>query len=170
MARTAIPQKTKLKIMYDSQYVCVVCQERGSHIHHIDQNNSNNDDKNLVLLCTGHHDEAHTKHQLSQNLSPTVLLDAKNKWLSEVQNNREISSTLSGQKEITLGHPIASIGLAWGYINHKRVGQIANLEVLTADELEYFNYCVARGLIDKKGILIKPKDVECTNSYINSTV
>lgn len=170
MARTAIPQKTKLKIMYDSQYACVVCQKRGSHIHHIDQNNSNNDEKNLVFLCTDHHDEAHTKYQLSQNMSPTVLLDAKEKWLGEVLNNRELSSTLSGQLASTQEHPIASIGLAWGYINHKRVGQIANPEVLTVDELDYFNYCVARGIIDKKGILIKPKNVDYSNSYTSNTV
>lgn len=170
MARKPIPKKTKLKIMYDSQFACVVCQERGSHIHHIDQNNSNNDEKNLVFLCTLHHDEAHTTHQLSQNLSPDALHDAKKKWLDEVQKQREISSTLSGQLAITQGNPIASVGLTWGYINHKRVGQIANPEMLTADEHDYFDYCVGRGIIDNKGILIKPKNVSYSRSYIYNTV
>jgi hypothetical protein len=170
MARKPIPKKTKLKIMYDSQYACVVCQKRGSHIHHIDQNNSNNDENNLVFLCTEHHDEAHTTHQLSQNLSSAALHDAKEKWLNEVQKKRELSSTLSGQLVITKDNPIASIGLSWGYINHKRVGQIVNPETLTEDEHDYFNYCVERGIIDKKGILIKPKNVAYSNSYITNTI
>lgn len=169
MARNPIPKNTKYKIMYDSQYSCVVCQQRGSHIHHIDQNNSNNEEKNLVFLCTLHHDEAHTSHQLSQNLSQVALYDAKDKWLTEVKKQREISSTLSGQLAITNNSPFASVG-AWGYINHKRVAQIANPEKLTPDEREYFEYCRARGIIDKKGILIKPPNATSSDTYIQNTV
>ena len=159
MTRKQIPKKIKHKILYNSQYVCVVCQNRGGHIHHIDENTSNNKKENLVLLCNIHHDEAHTKHQLSQNLNSDSLHDAKQKWATEVEKRRKLISTMSGQLSITSNNSISSVGLTWGYINHQRVAQLAKPELLTPDDKQYFRYCIQRGIFDDNGILIKPNNI-----------
>jgi hypothetical protein len=170
MARKAIPKKIKHKIMYDSRYVCVACQQRGSHIHHIDEDNANNQEENLTLLCTTHHDEAHTKHQLSQNLSQVALRDAKQKWVSEVKKKRELISTVSGQLSIVRNNLRSSISISWGYINHKRVAQLSKPELLIPDDKRYFKYCIEREIIDKKGILIKPTNALSSSIYVHNSV
>lgn len=170
MARKPFPKKLKHKLLYDSQYVCAVCQQQACHIHHIDQDHSNNDEENLVVLCSAHHDEAHTKRQLSQNLSPDALRDAKQKWTAVVNEKRELAATVSGQLLIAKNSPLASMGIAWGYINHARVGQLARPELLNSSDIEYFEYCRSRGIIDQKGILIKPSNALMSDSYIRNSV
>lgn len=159
--------------MYDSNYVCSVCQEKGSHIHHIDANNRNNNEENLIYLCTNHHDEAHTKHQLSQNLTPRILLDAKTNWIAKVKERRDLVATVSGQLSLVAGSQYASIasaGITWGYINHRRVSQIANPDALPTKERRVFDYCRARGIIDSSGILIKPPHVRRQNDYVGNSI
>ena len=81
--RKKIPDKLQDSLLYKSANTCCVCRDikKGCHIHHIDENASNsNQENNLIVLCTGCHDEAHTKHQLSQNLTPSRLLSFKKAW------------------------------------------------------------------------------------------
>ncbi len=170
MARPKIPKELKYRIMYDSQYVCAICQKRACHIHHIDENHSNNCDANLIFLCNTHHDEAHTKRQLSQNLGPDALRDAKPKWTEEVKKKRDLAATVSGQLLIANSGSWASIGLTWGYINHKRVAQLAKPALLGTDEKQYFEYCRQRGIIDQGGILIKPTNARSSKDYIRNSV
>jgi hypothetical protein len=169
MARKPIPSKLKLKVMYDSQYACAICQQRGCHLHHIDENHSNNQEENLIFLCNLHHDEAHTKHQLSQNLSEQALRDAKQKWTAKVKEKRELTATISGQLLIA-DSEFASMGVTWGYINHNRVAQLANPNLLSPEDKQYFNYCKRRGIVDEKGVLIKPRDAPLSNNYIGNSV
>jgi hypothetical protein len=169
MARKSIPSKLKLKIMYDSQYVCAVCQQRGNHIHHIDENHSNNKEENLIFLCNFHHDEAHTKHQLSQNLSKQVLLHAKQKWTAQVKKKRDLNATVSGQLQIA-NSALATMGVTWGYINHSRVAQLADPNLLGLKDKQYFNYCKERGIVDPKGVLIKPAHAPSSKNYIGNSV
>jgi hypothetical protein len=170
MSRKAIAMKLRLKLMYDSQYLCAVCQQRGSHIHHIDKDNSNNQEDNLVVLCTNHHDDAHTKRELSQNLTPSALRDAKRKWLTSVDEQRSLTATMAGQLSLTGNNSLSSIGITWGYINHRRVGQLAKPALLDLNAKSYFHYCVAKGIIDRRGILIKPARAKSANSYIQNAV
>ncbi len=156
--------------MYDSQYVCSVCQQQACHIHHIDGNHSNNIEENLICLCTSHHDEAHTRRQLSQNLSAEALRDAKQKWIAKVKNKRDSAATVSGQLSIAGNSSLASIGLTWGYINHRRVGQLAKPDLLSVADKQYFEYCKTRGIIDSKGILIKPVNTPASSNYIRNSV
>jgi hypothetical protein len=160
----------RLKLLYDSQYRCAVCQQRGSHIHHIDKNSSNNQEENLVVLCTNHHDDAHTHRELSQNLTPAALRHAKQEWVALVEERRRLIGTLAGQLSLTGEDSLAAIGVTWGYINHRRVGQLAKPEQLDPGEKRYFEYCVTKGLVDEKGILIKPKAVRPGRHYTRSAV
>jgi thymidylate synthase (FAD) len=39
---------------------CVLCEDNGQHVHHIDENPHNNEIDNLVRLCPKHHKHVHT--------------------------------------------------------------------------------------------------------------
>lgn len=168
MTRIAIPRTLRDRTFYDSQYACVICQSSGCHIHHIDGDPSNNDETNLVVLCSRHHDEAHTKRELSRNLDKRALISAKESWLNQVAEKRINVGTLEGQKAVA--HRVFSIGMSWGYINLRRVVEAISPQTLTGSNLSLFRYCVERGLIDNNGILIKPDNVVQSSSYVGNTI
>ena len=61
-------------------------------------------ESNLVVICVEHHDEAHTHHELSQNLTPDRLRDAKRDWLQEIskKKNEAIVEALAQENKPTL--------------------------------------------------------------------
>lgn len=170
MSRKSIPKELKLQILYESRYVCAICQSRGCHIHHIDGDNSNNTEENLILLCATHHDEAHTIRQMSHNLNKEVLRDAKKKWKNIVQEKRDLVATVSGQLSMAGDSPFTTMGITWGYINHNRVAQLVQPTALNTEDQLYFNDCEARGIIDREGVLIKPQGVQKSSNYIRNSV
>lgn len=56
MPRERIPEPLKRKILSEYDHKCALpeCSERG-HIHHIDEDNTNNTPENLIPLCPNHH-------------------------------------------------------------------------------------------------------------------
>lgn len=170
MPRPKIPKPLERRLLYESAYVCVVCQSSGCQIHHIDQNHSNNNEDNLVVLCHKHHDEAHTTRQLSKNLDPKALKDAKTAWVSNVKQQRTIAATASGQIDQVGKNSFFAVGVTWGYINHKRVAQMSDPNRLDVDARQYFEYCVSNGLLDQNAIVIKPQNTTTPTSPTNSTI
>ncbi|MEI6348179.1 MAG: HNH endonuclease signature motif containing protein [Bacteroidota bacterium] len=91
--RPPIPNKIFNQVLHDSKYVCCICREKnkGIIIHHIDEwsvsHNHNYD--NLAVLCTEHHDEAHTNRQMTIMLSPKRIRSSRDKWYSQVKANDE---------------------------------------------------------------------------------
>src|SRR5438105_1928851 len=57
--RVSIPAATKRRIMIEAAFRCGLdrCATPGGplDIHHIDEDPSNNDEMNLLVLCAGHH-------------------------------------------------------------------------------------------------------------------
>jgi hypothetical protein len=156
--------------LYDSAYVCAVCQEPGVHIHHIDEDPSNNAPSNLIVVCSKHHDEAHTRRQLSQNLTPAALKDAKDKWQEMVRARRECQATLRGQIDAAGRESFVSVGIAWGYINHKRVAQMLDSSILAAVDQTLFGSCKQRHLVDQHGIVIKPRDARTADDFLDGSI
>jgi len=156
--RPTIPAPVNQKILYESAFACAVCQKRGAHIHHMDENNANNELNNLVLLCQDHHDEAHTKHQLSQNLTAPKLRGFKESWLQLVSKRREQATSASSQRE--LADPFLSMGVTWGYINHRRVSQMLTPEILERVDQKLLARCQNLGMIDHRGYSPLPR-VHC---------
>jgi hypothetical protein len=150
--------------------VCVVCQNSGCQIHHVDKNNSNNSENNLVVLCHRHHDEAHTFKELSRNLDSGALLDSKRKWLETVNERRRVAATVSGQLASLPKNSIFSIGLSWGYINHRRVVQLANPDFFNSKTQALLSTCVARSIVDSNAIVLKPPTRVPQSSPIGNTV
>jgi hypothetical protein len=164
--RPALPEPLKQQLLYESQFACVVCQAKADHIHHIDKNKANNDPANLAALCQPHHNEAHTKRELSQNLTANRIRDAKARWLAEVKKKR---SQIASSKHQRAAHAL-SIGVTWGYINHKRVIQLASRRMLENVDPSVLQRCVQRGLVDERGVLLRPLNWKPRDNYLRNTI
>lgn len=169
MPRRPIPIALKQKLLYESQYCCSICQKSGCQIHHIDQNHSNNAEENLIVLCTAHHDEAHTTRTMSSNLDARALRHAKYAWTEQVRNTRAIAATLEGQTN-AVSDEWTSVGIAWGYLNHKRVAQMSRLTELSSAGARLFRYCRDKGIVDDDAIIIKPNGIKLSDTYIRNSV
>lgn len=55
MARKAVSKKTKEALFNEYNSRCAICGKERPHIHHIDQDSSNNDLQNLIPLCPNCH-------------------------------------------------------------------------------------------------------------------
>ena len=81
--RPSIPDNITNNLLYKSRRTCCICRDsnRSIIIHHIKEwsESKSNEENNLVVLCLHHHDEAHTKRELSQNLTPERILEGKKK-------------------------------------------------------------------------------------------
>jgi hypothetical protein len=167
--RPAIPKKLQLKLLYESAYACAVCQRGGVQIHHIDADNANNSEANLVVICHVHHDEAHTRRSMSKNLDATALRDAKTRWTSHVREYRSKVATISGQRTM-IDSAFVLTGITWGYINHRRVIAMVDPRTLDDDANARYRDCLQRGLVDERGIIDAPPLSSESTSPMDSTI
>lgn len=87
--RPPIPEQTLCTILFKSKWACCICRDakKAVIVHHLvpwSESRSHAED-NLVLLCLDHHGEAHTTRQLSLNLTPERIRDARTRWYAEAQ-------------------------------------------------------------------------------------
>lgn len=166
--RPRIPKELQNQILYDSAFRCVVCGNCGKQIHHIDKNHSNNDRDNLVLLCSEDHDSAHTSWELSLNLTAERLKASRRRWYDRVERARASASTEQGQRQQL--DEFFQCGVAWGYINHGRLIQVAPPGILQNSDSPHFRRLRQAGVIDERGILIKPDDIRTARHFARNTV
>lgn len=166
--RPHIPEPLRQQLLYQSAFKCVVCQKRAAQLHHIDEDPTNNDPSNLVAVCLDHHDDAHATRKLSQNLTAPRLRDFKRRWTGQVAIERQRIATEAGQK--SEAHEFFRVGIAWGYINHRRVSQMLTADILSAVLPSLLRSCVARGVVDENGIIIKPPSVRIAESYTGNSI
>ncbi|MGL1889007.1 MAG: HNH endonuclease, partial [Reichenbachiella sp.] len=116
--RIKIPSATEKKILYDSARTCNVCKiiRKGIQIHHIDQDPSNNKSENLMVLCQDCHDEAHTKHFMSKNLTAEKLTYFKKEWEKEIAERSAAAMLPNNNLDQAI----------WTFINHQKIGRILN--------------------------------------------
>jgi hypothetical protein len=84
--RTHIPKEIKEKVLKEYNHRCAICGSDNPHLHHIDENPSNNDAENLIPLCPNHHlSDQHDptanipfyKMKLFREYKDPTILDAK---------------------------------------------------------------------------------------------
>ena len=75
--RPPIPSETLSKLLFDNRYQCCICRDPSKPfiVHHIDEWSNSRSHKidNLIVLCLEHHNKAHSKSTLSQNLDQKSL-------------------------------------------------------------------------------------------------
>lgn len=69
--RTAIPKAIRERVFNEFNHRCAIGGEGHPHIHHIDGDNSNNAEQNLIPLCPNHH--LTDLHNPTQPINPDKL-------------------------------------------------------------------------------------------------
>ena len=167
--RPTLPEPVKLKVLYLSGFCCAVCQNKADHIHHINKVNSDNRVENLVALCAQHHDEAHTKRELSQNLTPDRLLKLRSHWYADLTERRALAASVTLQRRKYGDSSFGSFA-SWGYINHRRVIELSGSRWRNRVDSKLAKRCLNKGLLDSRGILVRPHDYSPPDSYVRNTV
>ncbi|MBN3526424.1 HNH endonuclease [Paenibacillus apiarius] len=147
--RPPIPENTTRKILFESKYTCCICRDnsRSIIIHHIVpwEISRSHSEENLVVLCLEHHGEAHSKHELSINLSPERIRDAKQKWLQLVKDV-DVKTVLDIHN---------TDGAFYDFFNVGRIIELVDTLNINPTESKYYRYALVHGFINDEG-LIKP--------------
>jgi hypothetical protein len=154
--RPPIPGDVLSKLLFDNRYQCCVCRDPSKPfiVHHIDEWAKSRSHKpaNLVVLCLEHHDKAHSKSALSQNLDMKALKTFKESWESEVKvlDARSVIDALTGE----YAH--------WAFINEMRLFELADEHGVRLQSLSTFGRARHDGIVDKNG---RPLPVRTTTFY-----
>lgn len=141
--RKSIPKLIQKELLYNSVRTCCVCRNGKSpiQIHHIDQDPSNNDYTNLIVICSNCHDESHTQHKMTKNLTASDLKYSKEEWELQVKERASMAMLPSSISTVAM----------WTFINHEKLPRILqNLGILFKKEL--FNTLLHKGVIDTSGV------------------
>ncbi len=90
MKRIDVPPDVAAKALFYSDRTCCVCRVKGKpvQIHHIDDNKSNNDIKNLAILCLDCHNDTQISGGFHRKLSEEQIILYRDDWLSLVARER----------------------------------------------------------------------------------
>jgi hypothetical protein len=100
--RVPIPTEIAAKVLVAHDRTCCVCQERGKRvqIHHIDENNSNNDEANLAVVCFDCHDQTMRKGGFGRGLDAAQVMQYRDEWIARVAANKQKADAVLLQKQI----------------------------------------------------------------------
>lgn len=89
-ARTPIPDDVAARVLFHSDRTCCVCQIRGRpvQIHHIDDDPSNHQEKNLSVLCLDCHRDTQITGGFDRKLDAHQIRLYRDDWLGRVQRRR----------------------------------------------------------------------------------
>jgi hypothetical protein len=150
-ARRPIPLKTVIRLLIEAHSTCCRCRDssRPVIIHHMQpwHESKDHDESNLIILCLSCHSEAHSRYDLSQNLTADVLKGMKENWLKKVAASE--ADTLIGASQV----PFAF----WDYINHARLFQLVDQLGIEVKSIQTYPYLRSDGLITPNGELQSPE-------------
>jgi 5-methylcytosine-specific restriction endonuclease McrA len=147
--RPEIPFGTLASVLIANRFTCCVCRnpKKSIIVHHIREWSESRDHSaaNLAVVCIDHHDKAHTKSELSRNLTPAVLRQFKRDWEKAVKV-LDISSILTASR-------VSSD--AWLYFNHMRLFELARSLRVRPNQLSNYGPAKRAGQVDSSGTLKK---------------
>lgn len=156
-SRPPIPFSDLASVLVANRFTCCVCRdpERSVVVHHIISWAESHDHslRNLSVLCLDHHDRAHKRGGLSQNLTPGLVTKAKDTWEKKVSK----LDTRAILQASALAHD------AWWFFNHNRLFALARHLKIDLRRLSEFKIARLHSLTDKEGGL-RRRDV--TSSYM----
>jgi hypothetical protein len=102
MARVPIPADMAAKVLLAHDRTCCVCHERGKRvqIHHIDDNNSNNQEANLAALCFDCHDLTMVKGGFGRGLDAAQVAQYRDEWIARIAQLKKKADEILLQKQI----------------------------------------------------------------------
>ena len=104
-----IPTNIAAKVLFISDRTCCVCRNKGKpvQIHHIDEDNTNNDITNLAVLCLDCHTETQIKGGFHRKLNTEQIILYRDDWLDHISRERRLkkidsSKNIDDSKRIDL--------------------------------------------------------------------
>lgn len=147
--RPPIPEDRLLRVLHKNRRTCCVCRDasRPIIVHHISEwsISRSHEESNLAVLCLEHHDQAHSKKQLSQNLTEAEIKKSKAQWEEDVL--KLDAKTILRLKE-------DNDYARWDWINIQRVFELVLKNGLQPTRLDLFYYLQDKCFIDKHGALL----------------
>ncbi len=141
--RPKLSKPIEYDVLYASQFRCCICGSSRVQIHHIDFDRTNNDPKNLAVLCTPHHNDAHTTSTVTKNLTPAHIRKAKKQWESLLAENLAAGSSLNS--------PEGPLFRYWSY-HDLRLFIFLKQSGIDPTLSEYFDDLFSANIIDAKGL------------------
>jgi uncharacterized protein YaaR (DUF327 family) len=91
--RKKLSEKTEAEILFYNRHICCICNEKNKdvQVHHIDEDNSNNELSNLAVLCLDCHSKVTGTRGLGRRYSSVELRRYKSEWESTVKESYGIS-------------------------------------------------------------------------------
>lgn len=88
--RQKVTNDISAKLMFESARTCCVCNDanKSVHIHHIDNDASNSNYTNLIVLCLECHNKAHTNGGFVRKWSIGELKRHKTEWIKRVKKRK----------------------------------------------------------------------------------
>jgi len=92
MTEPAISKENAARILFASDRTCCVCRIRGRpvQLHHIDENNLNNDPSNIAVLCFDCHRDTQIVGGFDRKLDAHQIIHYRDDWIKRVHNRRSI--------------------------------------------------------------------------------
>jgi hypothetical protein len=100
--RSPIPSDVAADVLFASDSTCCICRERGKavQLHHIDEDPSNNEPGNLVVLCLECHNQTQISGGFGRRLNDTVVIKYRDEWLVRVIQRRDTADRAAIEKMI----------------------------------------------------------------------
>lgn len=89
--RIPTPKNVEADVLFKANHICSICNDPSKRVQmaHIDNDSSNNDEANLIVLCLEHHDKVHIKSPISKSYTKQELEKYKKNWENTVAQRRK---------------------------------------------------------------------------------
>jgi hypothetical protein len=145
--RPRIPVASAHRLLYESARTCCVCQDSTKPviIHHLVSwtRSKDHSEKNLIVLCTIHHGEAHAGRVLELALKRRELRAAKKTWLTEVRSRGAASLVRAARNDDSI----------WDFINLPRFFPLLKSHGIDATQGDHYRTLVRDGVLDTEGTI-----------------
>jgi hypothetical protein len=100
--RIEIPRDVAALILFKCDRTCCICREPGkaAQIHHIDENASNNEQENLVVLCLECHNDTQIKGGFGRKLDALQVREYWNDWVTRVNGRRDKADQIAAAHQL----------------------------------------------------------------------
>lgn len=95
--RIPVPPDVEAEILFLSNHTCCKCRELGKpvQIHHIDEDPSNNDTKNLSVLCLICHNETQVSGGFGKKLKAPEVIRYRDDWIERIKYRRDEADSIA---------------------------------------------------------------------------